>query len=224
MGLFIVATPIGNLEDISLRAIRILKEADIIAAEDTRRAGLLLNKHGIGHKPIRSYFEHNEKKIVPELIDEINAGKTVALIVNAGTPSISDPGYPLISAAIKSGIKVTPIPGPSALITALCASGLPVHRFTYCGFPPRGDSKRRRMLEQLSTFDGTLIFYESPFRLIKLLTDAADILGERQAVVARELTKMHEEFARGTLKELLEDFGKRKAIKGEIVLLIEGQK
>lgn len=224
MPLYVVATPIGNMEDITLRAIKVLQAADIIAAEDTRKTARMLDRHGITHKMLRSFHEHNEKKVAPLIIEELLSGKDVALVSDAGTPTISDPGFPLVGAAIENGIEVIPIPGPSAVASALAVSGLPVHRFTFCGFLPRTSGKRARILENLAEFEGTIIFYESPFRLVKLLSEAQAVLGDRKAVVAREMTKLHEEFARGTLSELVEKFKQRNSIKGEITLLIEGHK
>lgn len=221
-GLFLVATPIGNLDDITFRAVQILKDVDIVAAEDTRKTGNLLKKYDIKANSFRSYHDHNEQKASADLLQELENGNSVALVSNAGTPGISDPGFRLVKAAIEKGIEVTPIPGPCALITALIKSGLPVHRFVFVGFPPKKPGKLRNYLAKEEDQEGTLLFYESPHRLSKFFEAALEVLGDRPAAVCRELTKIHEECVRGTLSEFLEVY-KDKSTKGEIVIAIEGK-
>ncbi|HON08153.1 MAG TPA: 16S rRNA (cytidine(1402)-2'-O)-methyltransferase [Verrucomicrobiota bacterium] len=216
--LYLVATPIGNLEDITLRAIRTLQECDIIAAEDTRRAGLLLKHLGIS-KPIFSCFEFNEMKRAAEIVEKLRAGQKIALITDAGTPGISDPGQRVVSAVINAGLKVEPVPGPCALIAALTASGLPTDEFHFIGFLPHKQGKRHRTIENLKNVPGTLIFYESPFRVIKLIEELAQIMPERKVVLAREITKRFEEYIRGYPNELLEIL-KSKGTKGEYIVLV----
>ena len=220
MPLYLVATPIGNLEDITLRALRILREVGLIACEDTRHTGRMLQHFGIS-KPLVSYHEHNERERALELVGRMVKGESVALVSDAGTPGISDPAYRIVTAAIEQGIVVVPIPGPAALITALIASGLPTDAFLFVGFLPPKQQARRARLEELQTQRATLVLYEAPHRLRETLTGALEILGDRQAVVARELTKLHEEFARGTLGELVERFGVQEP-RGELVLVIAG--
>ncbi len=219
--LFIVSTPIGNLADISQRALRILREADVIACEDTRHTRKLLNHFGIETNTI-SYHEHNESARANELCERITEGKNVALVSDAGTPLINDPGFRIVKTAIEKGIQVTPIPGPAAFVAALAGSGLPSDQFFFAGFPPARSSGRKTRLEELGAIKATLIFYEAPHRIAATLRDAQDVLGNRRAVVARELTKLHEEFLRGTLAELSETFSDPNKARGEIVLLIEG--
>ena len=216
--LYLVATPIGNLEDITLRAIRILKEADIIACEDTRQTQKLLQHYGI-RKEMVSYHEHNELTRSPELAIELEQGAKIALVSDAGTPGISDPGHRLVTLCLRHHISVVPIPGPSALVAALAASGLPTEEFLFVGFLPPRAGARRKALEVLKAESRTLIFYEAPHRVVETLADATEILGPRPAVIAREVTKIHEEFLRGPLAELLESARKR-APRGEITLLI----
>ena len=220
--LYIISTPIGNLEDISFRAVRILGEVDCIAAEDTRRARILLNHYHIKNQ-LTSYFEHNEKTKTMTLVDLLKAGKNVALISDAGTPAIADPGYRVIAEAIKHEIPIVPIPGACAAITALSVSGLPVHRFAFEGFLPPKTGKRKTLFKKLVEEERTLIFYESPYRICAALKDMIEILGDRKAVFAREITKLHEEILRGKLTKILEILENRK-IKGEITLLVEGSK
>ena len=220
--LYIVATPIGNLEDISQRALRILREVDLIACEDTRHTSKLLHHFGIETKTI-SYHEHNERKRAEELGAVLESGKSVALVSDAGTPLISDPGFRLVNAAIEKGISVTSIPGAAAVVTALAASGLPTDQFYFAGFLPARSNARRAKLEDLTQIPATLIFYEPPHRISATLRDAIDVLGDRHAVVARELTKLHEEFARGLLSELAKRFSKAEKVRGEIVLMISGE-
>jgi len=216
--LYLVATPIGNLEDITLRAVRILKEADVIACEDTRQTQKLLQHYGI-RKEMVSYHEHNELTRSPELVIELEQGAKIALVSDAGTPGISDPGHRLVTLCLRHHIPVVPIPGPSALVAALGASGLPTDEFLFVGFLPPRSGARRKALDALRAESRTLIFYEAPHRVVETLADAADILGPRPGVIAREVTKIHEEFLRGPLPELLEAARKR-APRGEITLLI----
>jgi len=216
--LYLVATPIGNLEDITVRAIRILKEADLIACEDTRQTQKLLNHYGI-RKEMVSYHEHNELTRSPELVIELEQGAQIALVSDAGTPGISDPGHRLVTLCLRHHIPVVPIPGPSALVAALAASGLPTEEFLFVGFLPARAGARRKALDALKAESRTLIFYEAPHRVVETLADALEILGTRPAVIAREVTKIHEEFLRGPLAELLESARKR-APRGEITLLI----
>ena len=216
--LYLVATPIGNLEDITLRAIRTLKEADLIACEDTRHTQKLLQHFDI-RKEMVSYHEHNELTRSPELVIELEQGAKIALVSDAGTPGISDPGHRLVTLCLRHHIPVVPIPGPSALIAALGASGLPTEEFLFVGFLPARAGARRKALDALKAEARTLIFYEAPHRVVETLSDAAEILGPRPGVIAREITKVHEEFLRGPLPELLETARKR-APRGEITLLI----
>jgi 16S rRNA (cytidine1402-2'-O)-methyltransferase len=216
--LYVVATPIGNLDDITFRAVRILKEAGLIACEDTRQTRKLLHHYGID-RPTVSYHEHNEAMRTPELIGKLRAGSSVALVSDAGVPLVSDPGYRLVRAAIDSGIAVQPIPGPSALVTALAASGLPTDAFRFGGFLPARTAQRRKTLEALRNEPLTAIFFEAPHRILETLGDIQEILGDRPVVVARELTKIHEEFVRGTAAEVRAQL---RAPKGEITLLIGG--
>jgi 16S rRNA (cytidine1402-2'-O)-methyltransferase len=216
--LYLVATPIGNLEDFTFRAVRILKEADTIACEDTRHTQKLLNHYGI-QKRLVSYHEHNENTRAPELVSEMEAGATVALVSDAGTPVISDPGHRLVTLCVEHQITVVPIPGPSSALAALAASGLSAERVLYAGFLPARQGERRRALAELTNNANTLVLFEAPHRIAKMLADAADILGPRRAVLARELTKLHEEFLRGTLIELAKRI-RETPVKGEITLVI----
>jgi 16S rRNA (cytidine1402-2'-O)-methyltransferase len=216
--LYVVATPIGNLEDITLRALRILKEADLVACEDTRQTIKLLAHFDI-QKRLISYHEHNEITRAPEIVIELEQGAKVALVSDAGTPAISDPGHRLVSLCLRHGIKVEPVPGPSAFVTALAVSGMPVDEFTFVGFLPSRQSGRRKSLRALISEPRTLAIYEAPHRLSDTLEDALEILGNRPAVIAREVTKMYEEFRRGHLRELLAEMRKTPA-RGEITLLI----
>jgi len=199
--LYIVATPIGNLEDITLRALRVLREVDCIACEDTRQTSKLTGHFGIS-KSVVSYHEHNENGRAPELVKRLERGESIALVTDAGTPLVSDPGYRLVQAAIAAGAVVTPIPGPSAVITALSGAGLPTDSFRFCGFLPPKSSQRRKMLEELREEACTLVFYETPHRILEALEDVEAVAPERPVVVARELTKLHEEFLRGTAAEV----------------------
>ncbi len=219
--LYIVATPIGNLEDITLRALRVLKEVDCIAAEDTRHSMKLLSHYGI-EKPLFSYWSEKEKVRAEDVISILKSGKTVALISDAGTPGISDPGAILIKRAIEESIPVVPLPGPSAIITALSISGLPLNEFTFCGFLPPKQSERRKRLKELSFEKRTLVFYEAPHRLLETLSDILEIMGDREAVVTKELTKIHETIYRGRLKKIHESL-LESTIVGEYVIVIEGR-
>ena len=216
--LYVVATPIGNLEDISLRALRTLSEVTLIAAEDTRKTRRLLNNYGIKTR-LTSYHEHNKDIKLHYLLNHLNS-EDLALVSEAGMPGISDPGYELVVAAAQSGIDIVPIPGPSAVVTALAVSGLPADQFVYLGFLPRRKGKRRRLLEQVAEEERTIIAFEAPHRFVATLKDILDVLGERRIAVCRELTKVHEEVFRGTVSESIEHF--QKPI-GEFTLVIEGK-
>jgi 16S rRNA (cytidine1402-2'-O)-methyltransferase len=218
--LYLVATPIGNLEDITLRALRVLKEADLIACEDTRQTQKLLNHYGIATRTI-SYHEHNEMTRAPELVLELERGARVALVTDAGMPGISDPGFRLISLAIRHHMPVVPVPGPAAFLAALVASGLPTDSFRFSGFLPAKRGQRRQMLESIKDSPRTQVFYEAPHRLVEALSDVVEVLGkDRHIVIAREVTKIHEEFLRGRADEVLETMNARGKVKGEITLLI----
>jgi 16S rRNA (cytidine1402-2'-O)-methyltransferase len=219
--LFIVATPIGNLEDITFRAIRTLKEVDLIAAEDTRHSRKLLTHYGITAR-MTPYHDHNEQLKTEYLIEKLNEGQNIAIITDAGTPCIADPGYRIVKAATEQGIRVIPIPGASALATALSASGLPTDRFVFEGFLPAKSGKRKARLTDLKGEERVIIFYEAPHRLVSTLTDMSEVMGERATVIGRELTKIHEEFRNGSLAELAEHFS-RNPPKGEIVILLSPQ-
>jgi 16S rRNA (cytidine1402-2'-O)-methyltransferase len=216
--LYLVATPIGNLEDITLRALRILKEVDQIACEDTRHTQKLLQHYNI-QKPLVSYHEHNELTRAPELVVAMEQGAQIALVSDAGVPLVSDPGYRLVTLSLRHHVPVIPIPGPSALLAALSASGLPNEEFLFAGFLPARSGERRRALERLRIEDRTIIFYEAPHRIEETLIDAHEILGDRPACLAREVTKIHEEFRRGSLAELAASLTEKPA-RGEITLLI----
>jgi 16S rRNA (cytidine1402-2'-O)-methyltransferase len=217
--LYIVATPIGNLEDITQRALRVLGEVDVVACEDTRRTRVLLNHFGIKTKTI-SYHEHNERERAEQICELLVAGKNVALVSDAGTPLINDPGFRLTNAAIESNLSVVPIPGPAAFVSALVASGLPSDQFFFAGFLPARGNARREKLEELRAVPATMVFYEAPHRIAATLADALEVLGNRPAAVARELTKIHEEIVRGSLRDLVQRFGN--GARGEMVLLISG--
>jgi 16S rRNA (cytidine1402-2'-O)-methyltransferase len=216
--LYIVATPIGNLEDMTYRAVRVLKEVDLVAAEDTRHSLKLLNHFNIS-KSLTSYFDHNQQFKGERILNALRQGKSVALISDAGTPCISDPGYNLVRDAVAEGIAVIPVPGACAAIAALSGSGLPSDSFTFAGFPPARQGKRRAFLSGLAGLPGTLVLYEAPHRLEETLQDIRDTLGERQVVVARELSKIYEEFLRGPVSEVIAAAAGGKA-RGEIVVLI----
>jgi len=219
--LFVVATPVGNLEDITLRALRVLGEVHAIACEDTRQTVKVLNRFGI-RKSLISYFQPKEGRRIPEIIGHLEQGRDIALVSDAGTPGISDPGFPLIREALKKGIPVVPVPGPSAVTAALSASGLPTHRFLFAGFPPPKRSGLRKTLEALKDADATLVFYLPTRRIADFLEAVLESLGDRRVVIARELTKVHEEFIRGTAAELRDSLGQR-ALKGEATVLVEGK-
>jgi len=217
--LYIVATPIGNLEDITLRAVRVLREAAVIACEDTRHTRKLLDHFAIP-TPAVSYHEHNEAQRSVELVERLQRGESVALVSDAGTPLVSDPGHRLVAAAIAAGIAVVPLPGPSAAMSALSASGLATDQFRFCGFLPAKSGQRRKALDERKHEDCTLIFYEAPHRILDALAEVAEIFGPRPVVVARELTKMHEEFLRGSAAEVRDRLAARPSVKGEFTLLI----
>ena len=219
-GLYLVATPIGNLEDFTLRAIRVLKQADLIACEDTRQTQKLLNHYGID-TPTISYHEHNEAGRAAELVEKLARGSRIVLVSDAGTPGISDPGSRLVRLAVERGLPVIPVPGPAAFVTALVASGLPLETFSFRGFLSSKSAARHRELEQVRNSKQTEIFYEAPHRILAALEDALAVLGpDRRIVVARELTKIHEEFLRGTAEQVRDILKSRGEMKGEIVLLI----
>jgi len=217
--LYLVATPIGNLEDITYRAIRTLKEADLIACEDTRQTRKLLDHYGID-KPTVSYHEHNEAERAEDLGARLRSGTSIALVTDAGMPLVSDPGYRLVRAAVEAGVPVIPIPGPSAALTALAASGLPTDAFHFAGFLPHKPGQRLKALEAIADEHATVIFYEAPHRILEALEAVEEVLGARPIVVARELTKLHEEFLRGTAAEIRAALAARDSVKGEITLLI----
>jgi 16S rRNA (cytidine1402-2'-O)-methyltransferase len=218
--LYLIATPIGNLEDITLRALRTLREeVSLIACEDTRQTQKLLEHYEI-HKPLISYHDHNEASRTSELLELLSRGESIALVSDAGTPLVSDPGYRFVVAAIDSGYPVVPIPGASAALAALTASGLPVDQFRFIGFLPPKTTQRHKLFEDLSADLGTIVAYESPHRILATLEDLEAVLGSRRIVLARELTKVHEEFLRGTASDLKRDLQNRPAIKGEFTLLI----
>ncbi len=220
--LFICPTPIGNLEDITLRAIRALRAADLIVAEDTRRSRVLLQRYHIKTPLYRSYYQGVEGERAGEIIGLLEEGKDIALISDAGTPLISDPGYPLVRQALERGIEVVALPGPTALVPALIASGFPPDRFVFDGMLPRRWGRLRRYLEGLEDESRTVIVYESPHRILRTLTVMAEVLPEREVAVCRELTKLHEEVLRGRPKDLLELLEQRERVKGELVLVIRG--
>ena len=218
--LYLVATPIGNLEDITLRALRVLREVDVIACEDTRHTRTLLNHYDIKTRML-SYHEHNERERAEELGAMLQTGANVAVVSDAGTPGISDPGFRLVNDAVARGSRVVAVPGPTALVAALIASGLPTDEFFFAGFLPARAGARRARLTELRALNSTLIFYEAPHRIGQTLADAREILGEREAAVARELTKLHEEVVRGRLRELVERFAAKDSARGEMVLVID---
>ena len=220
--LYVVATPIGNLEDITLRALRVLSGVDMVAAEDTRHTALLLSRYQISSQLV-SYHDHNEAERAPRFIQQLLNGASIALVSDAGTPSVSDPGYRLISAAIQAGVKVIPVPGVSAAITALSVSGLPTDAFVFLGFPPKKQARRTALLKEIEAESRTLIFYESPKRVLSFLEDVLTILGDRSSVVCREMTKRYEEFIRGSISEIVMDLSARKEIKGECSVVISGK-
>jgi 16S rRNA (cytidine1402-2'-O)-methyltransferase len=220
--LYLVPTPVGNLQDITLRALEVLKEVDLIACEDTRRSGQLLAHFGIQKKKI-SFFEHNEIKRVPRILSVLKEGESVAVVSDGGSPGLSDPAYRLVNAAVEEGIVIEALPGASALIPALTASGLPTDRFFFEGFLPVKQGKRKKRLEQLYEYPHTLVMYESVHRIRKSLADISDIFDERPVCVGREISKMHEEYIRGTASELAAYF-ENKTPKGEFVIVIAGNR
>lgn len=219
--LTLVSTPIGNLGDITLRALETLREADLVVSEDTRKTGLML-KHFEISKPQLSFFEGNESRQLPKVMAALEVGKHVAMVSNAGTPGISDPGFILVRAALDAGVEVSAVPGPTALVMALVLSGLPVHSFTFRGFPPRRPGPRKRFLEVDQDSPHTLIFYESPHRLIAFLQDALEVYGDRPAAIANDLTKKFETVLRGSLSELIAQLGDEKLL-GEYTVVIKGK-
>ena len=221
--LYVVATPIGHRDDITLRAIRILADVDMVAAEDTRHTGRLFSHYKISTRLI-AYHEHNEAGQTPRLIDRLKAGNDIALVSDAGTPGISDPGYRLVTAALADSIPVIPIPGASALVTALSVSGLPTDSFIFIGFLPHKKARRTERLKALADEDRTLIFYESPKRILDFIKELESVLGDRPVVLGREMTKLHEEFLRGRLSEIADQLAERGTIKGECTLLVAGNK
>ncbi|MBN2458394.1 16S rRNA (cytidine(1402)-2'-O)-methyltransferase [Candidatus Woesearchaeota archaeon] len=219
MKLYVVSTPIGNLDDISFRAVKALKDADIIAAEDTRRTRILLNHCSIRPKRIISYNEANEKKRIAELLSLATSEASVVLVSDSGTPCLSDPGFKLVREAVEKGVDVVPVPGPSAVLPALVASGLPTDSFAFYGFLPKKEGKKRALLDKIRAMDETVIVYESPYRIAKSLEKIAEIMPEKNICIAREITKRFEEFIRGKPAEVIEKIGKR-VLKGEIVIVI----
>ncbi|HAE85440.1 MAG TPA: 16S rRNA (cytidine(1402)-2'-O)-methyltransferase [Anaerolineaceae bacterium] len=218
--LYIVATPIGNLGDITYRAVETLKQVDLIASEDTRKTSILLRHYGIS-KPQIAFHMMNEAKMTTKLLERLKSGETIALVTNAGTPGISDPGYSLVHAALEAGVEVTSLPGPSAVITALTLADLPLHSFTFKGFPPHKEGPRKRFLEMEQESPHTLVFYESPYRLLAFLQDALEIYGDRRAIVANDLTKKFERIYRGMLSQIAEELA-QEPIRGEYCICIEG--
>ena len=219
--LYVVATPIGNMDDITLRALNVLEQVDLIAAEDTRHTGKLLKYHNIKSHQV-SYHEHNEKERTPLLIERIESGSSIALVSNAGTPTVSDPGYMLLQSAVEKGIRVIPIPGASAVVAALSISGLPTDSFIFIGFCAKKKAKRLKQLQELAEEKRTLMFYEGPGRILAFMKELADVMGDRYGVLCREMTKLHEEFLRGRLSELIDSLSHRPAVKGECTLLVKG--
>ncbi|MCZ6865470.1 MAG: 16S rRNA (cytidine(1402)-2'-O)-methyltransferase [Candidatus Dadabacteria bacterium] len=219
--LYIVSTPIGNLEDITLRALNVLKQVDLIACEDTRTTKKLLSRYQI-LKPLTSYHEHNEIEKAKELLSMLQEGHSIALVTDAGTPGVSDPGYRIVKLASENGVQIFSVPGPSAAVAALSISGLPTSSFTFLGFPPKQKKRLIEYLERIKDYPETLIFYESPKRVIKTLEATAEVLGERNASLGREITKMYEETLRGTLSEIVTTLKSRDNLKGEFTLVIEG--
>jgi 16S rRNA (cytidine1402-2'-O)-methyltransferase len=219
--LYVVATPLGNMEDVTLRALRVLREVDLVACEDTRHSGAFLRSHGIATRTT-SYFEHNERWKGERILAELRGGHDVALVCDAGTPGISDPGFRLVREARNAGLPVVPVPGPSAVVTALSVSGLPTDRFLFVGFLPAKSRARRRALQELENVRETLVVYESPVRAVSSLEDMEAVLGDRDAFLCREATKLHEEYRSGTLSALRASLASREKVRGEIVLAIAG--
>ncbi|MGB7291245.1 MAG: 16S rRNA (cytidine(1402)-2'-O)-methyltransferase [Thermodesulfobacteriota bacterium] len=221
--LYVVSTPIGNIEDISLRAIRILKEVDLIACEDTRNTRKLLSHYQI-KKPLTSYHEHNEKEKAKQLLRHLRAGKNIALVSDAGTPGISDPGFRLVKIAAENEIDVISVPGPSAAVAALSISGLPTSSFGFFGFPPKTNNKKEQFLKDIKDLDQTLIFYESSRRIVDTLSSIIEVFGDRQISVSRELTKVFEETIMGKISDVIEKLREKKELKGEFTVVVEGNK
>lgn len=219
--LFVVATPLGNLEDITLRAVRVLKTVGLVACEDTRRTAVLLRAHGVSARTT-SYFEHNERWKGERILRELRRGVDVALVSDAGTPGISDPGFRLVREARAEGIAVVPVPGPNAAVAALSVSGLPTDRFLFVGFLPSRSQARRQVLNEVADRRETLVFHESPLRVVSALADMVAVLGDREAFLCREATKVHEEYRLGRLSDLGDSLGARDAVRGEIVLVVAG--
>ena len=219
--LYVVATPIGNMDDITLRALNVLDQVDLIAAEDTRHTGKLLKYHNIKSHQV-SYHEHNEKERTPLLIERIESGSSIALVSNAGTPTVSDPGYMLLQSAVEKGIRVIPIPGAYAVVAALSISGMSTDSFIFIGFCAKKKAKRLKQLQELADEKRTLIFYEGPRRILAFMKELTDVMGDRYGVLCREMTKLHEEFLRGPLSELIDSLSHRPAVKGECTLLVKG--
>lgn len=217
--IYLVATPLGNLEDITLRALRTLREVDLIACEDTRRSARLLRHFEID-RPLVSCHDHNEARRAKELVARALGGESIAVISDAGTPAISDPGFRVVRAALNAGVRVVPVPGPSAVVTALSASGLPAQDFAFAGFLPPRKTKRRATLRNIETFESTVVLFEAPHRILDSLIDLQDVLGDRSIVVARELTKVHEEYLRGNALSIRRELAQRPAVKGEFVILV----
>lgn len=219
--LFVVSTPIGNLEDITLRAVNVLKDCDVIACEDTRNTKKLLTRYGV-ETPLTSYHEHNEVEKSPRLLERLKDGKDVALVSDAGTPSVSDPGWRLVNLSIENNIKVVPIPGPSAVLSALVVSGLPTDSFLFLGFFPKTVGKKKELLKDVKSYPYTMVFYESTRRLSRTLSLMLEILGDRNICVAREMTKLYEEVIRGSVSEVISILSKKESIKGEVTIVLEG--
>jgi 16S rRNA (cytidine1402-2'-O)-methyltransferase len=219
--LYVVATPIGNMDDITVRALNVFGRVDLVAAEDTRHTGKLLKHHQIKCRLI-SYHEHNEKERTPLLVERIKSGSSIALVSNAGTPTVSDPGYMLLQKALEDNITVVPIPGPSALLAALSISGLPTDSFIFIGFCAKKKTRRLKQLQEFAHETRTLIFYESPGRILAFMNEIRAVMGDRYVVLCREMTKLHEEFLRGRLSEVIETLSNRPAVKGECTLLLKG--
>ncbi len=219
--LYVVATPIGNREDITLRALRTLREVDLVAAEDTRHTGRFLEYHGIRNKLV-SYHEHNERERTTHLVKQLKQGASIALVSNAGTPSVSDPGYRLVNEAVARGIAVIPVPGVSAAITALSVAGLPTDAFVFKGFLPRKKNQRLALLETMVHEERTLVFYESPRRILRLLDEIQRVMGDREVMLAREMTKLHEEYQRGPISKIIAVLANRPSVRGECTLLVAG--
>ena len=219
--LYVVATPLGNRDDITLRALNVLREVDLVAAEDTRKTRRLLALHGISNRLI-SYHEHNEAERTPALIAKLQKGAAIALVSNAGTPAVSDPGYRLVESALTNHLKIVPVPGVCAATAALSVAGLPTNSFVFLGFLPKKKARRIRQLNELADESRTLIFYESPRRILMLLKETIDVMGNRRGVLAREMTKLHEEYLRGRLSEIADQLKERPEVKGECTLLVAG--